>query len=48
MHANDIIRTWKVCKSRVTQCLPEHQQLLYQTIAETEPQMVSLQVMFSR
>ena len=47
-HANDIVRTWKVCKSRVAQCLPEHQQLLYQTIAETEPQIVSLQVMFSR
>jgi hypothetical protein len=47
-HASSLIRSWATCKARVTQCQPEHQQLLYQTMAQIEPHMVSLQVMFAR
>ncbi len=47
-HASSMIRAWNSCKARVTQCQPEHQQLLYQTMAQIEPHMVSLQVMFTR
>ena len=47
-HASSMIRAWNTCKVRVTQCQPEHQQLLYQTMAQIEPHMVSLQVMFAR
>ena len=47
-HVSSLIRSWATCKARVTQCQPEHQQLLYQTMAQIEPHMVSLQVMFAR
>lgn len=47
-HANELVSAWNACKIRAAQCQPEHQQLLYQTIAQAEPHMVSLQLMFAR
>jgi hypothetical protein len=48
VHVTAMQHAWNTCKARVTQCQPEHQQLLYQTMAQIEPHMVSLQVMFAR
>jgi hypothetical protein len=40
----ELIRHWNACKSRIPQCRPEHQQVLYQSVAQLEPLLVTLQI----
>ncbi|MEZ5940377.1 MAG: hypothetical protein R3C18_03225 [Planctomycetaceae bacterium] len=46
-HAEQLVKSWQNCKTHVANCRPDHQQILYQVVAQTEPLMVQLQVLFT-